>query len=381
MIETVETSAERDNRPRDGQVSTDGKWRSFAKVPNLLQYVPSGVYFGRTKINGKLIRKSLKTAVWTNAKLRLTDFLKEQHESRGRIQPPKFSEAVERFKRELASATDIKPQSKQYRLWCLLKIEKTWPKLWELRIDEITPQACKEWAAELNDAIACHYYNNTIGTLKQILASGIKMHRENGGTHLDNPAEDLKRTRVTQKDLQLPEASQFKALVQNLRTHSGGWGPRVADLVEFLAYSGLRIQSEAMWVNWKDIDWKRKEIIVRGHPETGTKNSELRRVPIIQDMERLLKRMKRAVSEPTGRILQVSYCNAALKRACSALGIPRMKHHDLRHLFATRCIESDVPIVTVSRWLGHKDGGALAMKTYGHLRNEHSQAMAKKVKF
>lgn len=39
----------------------------------------------------------------------------------------------------------------------------------------------------------------------------------------------------------------------------------------------------------------------------------------------------------------------------------------------------DVP--TVSRWLGHKDGGALAMKVYGHLRNEHSRESAKKVSF
>jgi len=40
-------------------------------------------------------------------------------------------------------------------------------------------------------------------------------------------------------------------------------------------------------------------------------------------------------------------------------------HHDLRHLFATRCIETGVDIPTVSRWLGHKDGGGLAMKVYG----------------
>jgi hypothetical protein len=40
-----------------------------------------------------------------------------------------------------------------------------------------------------------------------------------------------------------------------------------------------------------------------------------------------------------------------------------------------------VDIPTVSRWLGHKDGGALAMKTYGHLRREHSVAQAQKVHF
>jgi hypothetical protein len=50
-------------------------------------------------------------------------------------------------------------------------------------------------------------------------------------------------------------------------------------------------------------------------------------------------------------------------------------------MFATRCIESGVDILTVSRWLGHQDGGALCMKTYGHLRDEHSRVQALKVAF
>jgi integrase len=70
-----------------------------------------------------------------------------------------------------------------------------------------------------------------------------------------------------------------------------------------------------------------------------------------------------------------------MRRAAKIIGIQHISHHDLRHLFATRCIESGVDIPTVARWLGHKDGGALAMKTYGHLRNEHSLAMAQKVTF
>jgi len=70
-----------------------------------------------------------------------------------------------------------------------------------------------------------------------------------------------------------------------------------------------------------------------------------------------------------------------LNRACEKVGVDRITHHDLRHLFATRCIESGVDIPTVSRWLGHKDGGALAMKTYGPLRREHSITQAQKVSF
>ena len=35
----------------------------------------------------------------------------------------------------------------------------------------------------------------------------------------------------------------------------------------------------------------------------------------------------------------------------------------------------------IAGWLGHKDGGVLAAKTYGHLRNEHSAAMAQRMTF
>jgi integrase len=381
MNQTLDTQSKA-LKNREEHLSKDGQWRSFPKVPHLLQYISNGNYYGRIKVGGKIIRESLKTDVWTTAKLRLTDFLKEHQEARCHLPPPMFAEAVDFFKRDLESDAAIKPQSKGYRLGCLRKIELSWPELWKLRLDQITPQACKEWAAKLSNEIACHYYNNTIATLRRVLQAGIKSHKDKGGGVLENPAAELKRVRVKQKHLQLPESSHFKSLVENLRMRSGGWGPRVADLIEFLAYSGLRIRSEALWVTWHDIDWKRKEIIVRGNPVTATKNSEMRRVPLIPDMERLLTRLKDglgAVGEE--RILQVNRGFESLVRACKEIGIPRLTHHDFRHLFATRCIESGVDIPTVSRWLGHKDGGALAMKTYGHLRNEHSQQMAQKVKF
>jgi len=84
---------------------------------------------------------------------------------------------------------------------------------------------------------------------------------------------------------------------------------------------------------------------------------------------------------PNSPVMRVFECKKSITTACKKLGIARFTHHDLRHLFATRCIESGVDIPTVSRWLGHKDGGALAMKVYGHLRDNHSTAMAQKVRF
>ena len=40
------------------------------------------------------------------------------------------------------------------------------------------------------------------------------------------------------------------------------------------------------------------------------------------------------------KVFRVGECQKALDRACKKVGIDRITHHDLRHLFATRCIES-----------------------------------------
>jgi hypothetical protein len=180
-------------RQREEHLSSNGQWRSFPKLPYLLQYVSNGNYYGRIKVSGKVIRESLKTKVWTTAKLRLTDFLNRHQGARLRIDPPKFSDAVALFEADLESDLTIKLRSKEYRRLCLKKIQTSWPGLWKQRLDEITPQSCKQWAVELSNDIASHYYNNTIATLRQVLHAGIKAHKEKGGGLLENPSAELRK--------------------------------------------------------------------------------------------------------------------------------------------------------------------------------------------
>jgi integrase len=104
---------------------------------------------------------------------------------------------------------------------------------------------------------------------------------------------------------------------------------------------------------------------------------------MIPDMKVLLLQLREESPAPgqEERVMKVRECQKAMDRAAKRVGMKRITHHDLRHLFATRCIESAVDIPTVSRWLGHKDGGALAVRVYGHLRDQHSEAMAQRVTF
>ena len=51
--------------------------------------------------------------------------------------------------------------------------------------------------------------------------------------------------------------------------------------------------------------------------------------------------------------ISTAQANSAFKRICKKAGIKEYGQHMLRHTFASRCIESDVDVVTLSKILGH----------------------------
>jgi len=361
--------------------NTEQRWQK-TPVANLVRHVQSGNYYARIRLRGKLIWKTLKTDRISVAKLRLSDFHKEERHradahkavARGKMT---FGQALETYRERLKGDQSLKNRSKTYREERITALLKSWPELEQTDVAQISKGDCLSWAARFGQA-SPSAFNNTAGTLKLVLDLAVE-----AGARYDNPAVHIKRKKVRQKLLHLPSQDQFRELVTFIRRTDGGWGKRCADLVEFLAYSGCR-KGEAARVHGTDCNFEKREIAVLGDPATGTKNWEIRRVPMIPDMHRLLERIKSDRGDKNflaNPLMLVHECQGAINSACKSLGITRFTHHDLRHLFATRCIESGVDIPTVSRWLGHKDGGALAMKTYGHLRDQHSANMAEKVTF
>jgi integrase len=357
----------------------------WAKTPvaNLVRYRSSGVYFARVRVAGKLIRQSLKTNVFSVAKIRLADLTQEQRKAAevGKLSANgkmSFGDARGIYEERLKNNQRLKPTAKQYRIRTIKDLGRTWSGLNATDIRKISERECLEWAAKYAEKYSPTVYNNTVGTLRHILEIGIR-----AGARYGNPANAIPKLKVRQKVLKLPEQKQFLHMVEAIGSAGGRFSKSCADLTEFLAYSGCR-KGEAARVHGRDCDFKKGEIAVHGDPATGTKNWEIRRVPMIPDMRRLLERIRSGREEEewmNTTVMGVRECQKALDSACKKLGVSRITHHDLRHLFATRCIESGVDIPTVSRWLGHKDGGALAMKTYGHLRDQHSAAMAQKVTF
>ena len=364
--------------------STTGQQAPWVKAPvsNLVRYKPSGVYFARAKVGGKLIRQSLKTNVLSIAKLRLKDLLageQQKTERRKTIAVGKmtFGDALEIYKRRVTEDGETKPSTKKYQTEILEAVQKSWPEINSLDVKKITHAECTNWRSRFGAEYSATRVNGAISMLRRTFQIAI-----DSGIRHDNPIQTIRRAKVRNKQLTLPEAGQFLAVVKELETSGSRHSRPCANLVRFLAYGGFR-KTEAANITWADCDSVKNKITVRGDPETGTKNSEIREVPMIPDVVQLLERLRaeRSDEPPETPVMKVRECQKAMDRAAKVVGMTRITHHDLRHLFATRCIESGVDIPTVSRWLGHKDGGALAMKVYGHLRDQHSTAMAQKVTF
>src|SRR5437879_6264049 len=147
----------------------------------------------------------------------------------------------------------------------------------------------------------------------------------------------------------------------------------VADLVCFLAYSGLRI-GEAIPLDWEVVDWAEKVIHVQRE-----KRGVMPWVPILPEMESLLRQMqKRTAShllfpspfEPE-KPRDDSAVRHRITAACKSLGLPHVTPHGLRSYFVTQARQSGLSDAEVAMLIGDKSGPAIIALTYGDVRPDH----------
>jgi len=346
--------------------------KSFLKkVGANLYRSTSGVYYLLVKKNGKQFRRSLRTTDLALAKRRLREFqnqvslLSSEKDTRNF----RFSELARQW---LASRKpELKPSSYSRRE---VAVKGLLPHLGSLPLRSIGQKQFDEWKARRGVKLAARSWNIEIETLRQIFDYAKKDLR----ILLENPADSLKRRKVRQAEILIPTKEQFCELVKELRNGHRATG-EAADFTEFLAYSGCR-KGEAAEVCWSDINRKLKTLLITGG-EKGTKNHEVRTIPLFAPLERLLEAIQKRKESSEGKIFGISAAHLQIHRACERLGLPRFGHHTMRHFFCSNAIEAGCDFKVIAAWLGHKDGGTLVAKTYGHLRNEHSQAMAARITF
>lgn len=391
---------------------------SATNVENLLRH-KGGTYYARFRLPGKRKLFSLRTDVFSVAKLRLRDEavrVERQRGSRAAVVSGgvKMADLIKVYAERFESL-NIAAESKLARHKAVTRILKTWPGFEELSPRAISADDAWKWVSLLQangsgfappgsksparKGAGVSSVNQSITALQQLLDIAVEIGAVHHNVTRQKPPAGFGslRRRPQQKPLHLPPQDVTRRLFDEIERPDPTAPFRITeaqrtkrldcgDFCRFMAYSGAR-QGEAARAVWDDD--RGTYLIVHG---TKSAKSAERTVSMNPALRELLNGIRRRREEEAARfgtlppepgvpILRVKEAQITITRACKTLNTPRLTHHDFRHLFATRCLEVGVDPKTIAQWLGHSDGGVLVLRTYGHVRPDHAAASAAKVTF
>jgi integrase len=390
---------------------------SATNVENLLRH-KGGTYYARFRLPGKRKLFSLKTDVFSVAKLRLRDEAVKVERQRGTRAAVGSGAAtmadLMKVYAERFETMDMAVGSKLGRHKAVKRILRTWPGFEALSPRAISADDVWKWASQLKTTgtgfappgskgpakkgAGASTVNQSISALQHLLDIAVEIGAVHQNVTRQKPPAGFGtlRKRAQPKPLHLPPHEVMQRLFDEIerpdpevlarfreaqRAHRLDCG----ELCRFMAYSGAR-QGEAARAVWDDD--RGTYLIVHG---TKSAKSVDRSVTMNPALRELLNRVRRrreeaarfgaAPPQSSAPILRVQEAQITITRACRTLHATRLTHHDFRHLFTTRCLEVGVDPKTVAEWLGHSDGGVLVLRTYGHVRPDHAAASAAKVIF
>lgn len=191
-------------------------------------------------------------------------------------------------------------------------------------------------------------------------------------------ASDIRRPKSSKKPkdvrgLTQEEQARFLEALRDFKVPRNRNEYKLQLLIEL--YSGMRM-GEINALKPENIDFENGLIHVRSTVSRGLEyrvfikegaktDAGIRDIPINKALEPVLQEaMERKRRNLLGLVfydhlkndlITTSQVNCFFHRICKKAGISVRGQHALRHTFATRCIEADVPPVVLKKWLGHKD--------------------------
>jgi integrase len=332
----------------------------FEKVGECLYRYSNGVYYARIKIEGKDIKRSLKTTDRDFAKRALAAFRDEQQQidrSQGKLT---LAELCDRY---LKTVQHQKPKTVERKTFIVRRIKNDWPTGRLTQVGKIKPSDVDLWLSRYRFGSASR--NLHISCVKELFNSALRDR-----IIIASPAAHL-RSAKREKPIRLtPTFEQFKAIVADVRSQVFNADAQdSADFLEFLGLAGLG-QAETGSLTRADVDLAAGQIITFRHKTiTGFA------IPIFPQVRALLERLCEGKMHDA-RVFKISDAKKALTGACRRLGYPPFSQRSLRRMFITRAIELGVDVKVIAEWQGHRDGGKLILDTYSHVNRVHSERMA-----
>lgn len=258
------------------------------------------------------------------------------------------------------------------------------PYIGNMLLRDVKPLHCQNI---LNEMVNSGYKNSTIGLVRTAMKILFEDAVENE-IIIRNPVK--KSVQCTQgKESEIKTAmtvEEQKVFLSHAKESSYYYQ------YAFVLQTGIRV-GELVGLQWSDIDFENKVLgisrtvnQIAGEWIAGTPKSKAgqREIPLTAEALNILDKVKDSrktldivpmqfhdvvfVSR-TGKPVDNSSYNAALRKICDKAGIPHISMHTLRHTFATRCIEAGMQPKTLQTVLGHSSID-MSMNVYVHVMED-----------
>ncbi|MGN0796227.1 MAG: tyrosine-type recombinase/integrase [Christensenellales bacterium] len=285
--------------------------------------------------------------------------------------PKEVKRKVDKALKELMLETEEQQKSKKFSFFEWLNFwNDTYKKPYN-RTDSITPQIKKHIFGVMKDKPL-----DKVTTIElQLLLNKIESTRTRQAVSniirgafdvalktkiiKDDPSTALIKVVHHSKKGEALTRAEEKKFLSDIRGHY------LENLYRFYLLSGCR-RGEALSLNVRDVDFSEKTVKING---TKTQSAE-REIPLFTKLEALLRSLQPDKDGFYFSNVHEDTVTQTFKKFC-----PTHKLHDLRHTFATRCLEAGVNMKTVQTWLGHSDFETTA-NTYSHAQKDFQKEQA-----
>jgi len=344
----------------------------------------TGKFYARLTIEAADGRKKIQwaplvaaTAAEAQAELRTLLVERAQNNLRHLSRSPLFTDYLNQTYLPLLATSGKKPAT--------IVTEKTHYKRWDaalghLRLDKIRASHVETALGQLRQIRSARTTNVALVCLRHVLKAA---KRDKLIKVL--PVEDIPWQRTETKARRLYTQANIEAVIAAAPKVSKN-GEQFADYLHFLAYTGAREQ-ESLKTRWEDVDWENQILTIGALGDT--KNRSARRVDLNPALAGLLKAMSARKAPDSSwlfpspqrgeRDIPLRTFRETLKLARVKAKLDKFGFHDCRHYFISMSVMAGIDNMTIARWVGHKDGGVLIGKVYGHLTDEHTQRQAQKL--
>jgi integrase len=259
------------------------------------------------------------------------------------------------------------------------------PYIGSIRLMDLRPDRVQQFYHHLqNEGCSNHAVHVVHKTLRVALNHALKL-----GLISRNPCSGTTPPKPEQAEMNFYDEHQAKVLLDTAKVIRD----RLYPLYYLAIHTGMR-QGELIGLKWDDIEWKLGLLQVKrqvrhfkggGYTFTELKSkSGIRTIILGKQALELLEVHKRkqqilidssdegwadldlVFPSNVGTPITANNVRRAFRKLLKASGLPKIRFHDLRHTAASLMLNHGIPVLIVSKRLGHSKP-SITIDVYGHL--------------